>query len=215
MPTEMERWLGSQNPSIMKSVSAVEVKQPLLHISSNPAIRKFTPRIPKSLYDGEDQTVPRVCVSTNLVEVLIGAAWNFVDFQSQVDYDSLDFVVYGLNTDYAIRPTKKLTQEGLATGELWIVPHRIDMYEIKPTRMANMSISGVARENGNIFIDFVVDVREEMLLTSTSSLQPGYYHLGRIKLKDILDKNREMSYDLSVTTRDGFLIGKHNLSVSQ
>lgn len=215
MPAEIERWLEMQNPSIQKSVTVVEVTRPLLHLSSNPTIRKFTPRIPKSLYDGEDQTVPRICVSTNLIETLIGAAWNFVDFQSQVNYDSLDFVVYGLTTDSAIRPTKKLTQEGIATGELWVVPHRMSVYEMLPTRIANLSISNVLRKGEDIYLDFVIELREEMLLTASRSLQPGYYHLGRVKLSDIVNKNRDMSFDLNTTTRDGFLNGKYNLSVSQ
>lgn len=215
MPAEIERWLEMQNPSIQKSVAVVEVTRPLLHLSSNPTIRKFTPRIPKSLYDGEDQTVPRICVSTNLIETLIGAAWNFVDFQSQVNYDSLDFVVYGLTTDSAVRPTKKLTQEGIATGELWIVPHRMSVYEMLPTRIANLSISNVLRKGEEIYLDFVIELREEMLLTASRNLQPGYYHLGRVKLSDIVNKNRDMSFDLNTTTRDGFLNGKYNLSVSQ
>lgn len=215
MSAEIERWLEMQNPSIQKSVAVVEVTQPLLHLSSNSNIRKFTPRIPKSLYDGEDQTVPRVCVSANLVDTLIGAAWNFEGFQTQVDYSAVDYVVYGLDVDTALRPTKKLTQEGIATGEFWVVPHRLSMYEITPTRIANLSISNILRNGENIYLDFVIDVREEMLLTSGQGLEPGYYHLGRIKLSDIINKNRDMSFDLNTTTRDGFLNGKYNLSVSQ
>ncbi len=215
MSNSIERWLEMQNPAIQKSVTVVDFVRPLLHLSTNGNIRKFTPRIPKSLYDGEDQTVPRVCVSTNLVETLIGAAWNFKELQSQVIYDSLDFVVYGLDVDKAIRPTKKLTQEGVATGELWVVPFRMSMYEIQPSRIATMSITSIANTGTNVIIDMVVDVREEMLLSGNSKLNPGFYSLTGIKLSDILGKNRNLEYTLNVISRDGFLKGKCNLSVSQ
>ncbi len=215
MSNSIERWLEMQNPSIQKSVTVVEYSRPLLHLSANGNIRKFTPRIPKSLYDGEDQTVPRVCVSANLIETLIGAAWNFKELLSQVTFDSLDFVVYGLDVDKVIRPTKKLTQEGVATGELWVVPFRMSMYEIQPSRIATLSISKIANIGTDVIIEMVVEVREEMLLSGNSKLSPGYYSLSGFKLSEILGKNRNMEYTLNTISRDGFLNGKCNLSVSQ
>tara|TARA_Y100001960_G_scaffold114889_1_gene123008 strand:+ start:381 stop:1028 length:648 start_codon:yes stop_codon:yes gene_type:complete len=215
MSRPIERWLEMQNPSIQKSVRAVDCSQPLLHLSANGTIRKFTPRIPKSLYDGEDQTVPRVCVSASLVETLIGAAWNFKELRNQVNFDSLDFVVYGLDVEQAIRPTKKLTQEGVATGELWVVPYRMQMYEIQPSRIATLSIASIMANGEQTTLDLVVDVREEMMLDASTKLKVGFYRLSNLSLADILGKNRNMKYELSAISRDGFLNGKNNLSVSQ
>ena len=215
MSKDMERWLDMQDPALRKSVTVVDVERPLLHISSNNNIRKFTPMLPRSTYVGENVTVPRVCVSQTIMDTIIGASWNFEVLLSHVDYKATCYTIYSVYSEEAIRPTKKLTQEGSATGELWIVPYKLSMYDITPEKMACMSLSTVENTSDCVKLEFVINVHTPVYLTNDQLLDMGYYNISGIKLSDVLGKSRDISFTCNKISRDAYLTGAGTLRLIQ
>lgn len=216
MSLEMERWLEMQNPSLRKSLSEVELNRPALHLSANKSIKIFTPRIPKSLYDGEDQTIARVSVSNSLTDTMIGASWNFECYAEGSNNNETSFTIYALDVPNVIRPTVKLTKESNATGELWIVPDRMSNYEVPSRVAAELCINWVRHEDDTpekTYFGFVLEVSEDIALTGNKILKPGFYSIREVCLGDILGKKRDFDFVFSDISRDTFLEGKQNTVV--
>lgn len=212
---EMNRWFAMQNPETAKSMEQVEVDSVLLHFSACPNIRRFIPRIPASLYDGEDVTVPRVSTSMNLIDTLVGASWNFEEIHAgnfPEGLRRLSYTVYGIATDAAVRPTKKLTREPKGTGEYWVVPHRMSMYDIRPSIQAKLSLQLIAQTKTECKLHFVIEVLEDLYLTPSKKLSVGYYALS-VGSQAVVNKDRGMAYDLRTIQKDGYLEGINSMKI--
>ena len=128
----LTKWLGGQMPSVQKKVKPVHLDRDevLLHIGPS-KIKSFYPRVPGSVAPGEDTTVGRVCCSLNLEKALWGGRHHF---------PSERLYLYAFEERDVLVPSVSLTQEGKRGNEVWIVPHRMENWNIVPLRVGEARI---------------------------------------------------------------------------
>ena len=80
----------------------------------------MVPRIPKSKY--EDQTTPRICVSSSIQGCLIGINEN-------KDISGETYHVYSITTKNWYKPTKKEVADIEITDEFWVLDECTPKYE--------------------------------------------------------------------------------------
>lgn len=117
-------WTSNLMPTVAKNVTPLHSEVPLLHISPS-VVRVFTPRIPNYIKPGEDQTVPRICVSQYLSQCLAAARHSVFNIHE----DGL--ILYSFVERDFLAANRRVTKEPM-TGEGWIVPHRLSNWEMKP-----------------------------------------------------------------------------------
>lgn len=188
MSVEMERWLGMQNPSVISSLAAVEYDEPtpVYHISDNPSIRMFSPRIPHYRGGDEDATIPRVCVSVSLADTILGTSYYYTD---EIDkLRGMTFTLYRFDVKEAIRPTKKILQYPRAIGELWIVPHLLTNYELTPEVVGKITVVGLSDRAAGVEVSYAIDCKEPIPLGINSIvLEKGKHSLLGVSIADIVD----------------------------
>lgn len=128
----LKSWLGGQMPSVQKKVKAIRLEddEVLLHVGPS-KIRSFYPRVPGSVASGEDTTVGRVCCSLSLSKALWGGRHHF---------PSERLYLYAFEERNVLVPSTSLTQEGKRGNEVWIVPHRMENWDITPQRVGEARI---------------------------------------------------------------------------
>lgn len=125
-------WLQRQMPSVQKKVKAIQLDkgESVLHVGPG-LVRNFYPRIPGSVAPGEDTTVGRVCCSLTLSQALWGGRHHF---------PAPRMYLYSFEERNVLVPSVELTQEGKRGNEVWIVPHRMENWNIKPTRVGEVRL---------------------------------------------------------------------------
>lgn len=128
----LKSWLGGQMPSVQKKVKAIRLDKDevLLHVGPS-KIKSFYPRVPGSVASGEDTTVGRVCCSLTLEKALWGGRHHF---------PSDRLYLYAFDERDVLVPSTELTQEGKRGNEVWIVPHRMENWNIVPTRVGEARV---------------------------------------------------------------------------
>lgn len=165
--TKLDSWRNGQNPKIFTRLRPRKVSTPPLHISAV-SVRRFVPRIPKSIAPGEDQTVPRVCCSLSLAKCFQGARWN---------YDELPgpscFNVYGFDVRNVIDPTVTLTKEPTRNGEVWVVPYQLAYWELTPQLLGQLRLLKYTSDNKRF--TYVLFAHQELVFDDSCTVDRGYW----------------------------------------
>ncbi|ECD5042718.1 hypothetical protein E1L24_22235 [Salmonella enterica subsp. enterica serovar Braenderup] len=131
------KWLEQQLPRTAKKVSLKKLDSAPLHISDR-KIPVFTPRIPYSVYSDEDKTVPRICCSVDLERCLRGVRRYFTPAETANVVPR--FYLYGFDERDVVQPSIELSAEPYRANEVWIVPHRLSNWEIKPSVVGELRL---------------------------------------------------------------------------
>lgn len=158
------RWFENQMPKVAKKLTLRGLETPPLHIGGK--VKIFSPRIPSSPADGEDLTIPRVCCSLALKNCMIGARHNFrsPDVQTRI-------YIYGFDERSVVQPSIDVTKEPNRAGEVWIVPHRMANWEMKPRVLGEFRLLETSKDCDKL--TYVVQVGETVAFDSGFKLEAG------------------------------------------
>lgn len=164
----LERWREQQMPQVAKKLTLRTLDTAPLHLSKC-KIATFSPRIPLSAAPNEDKTVPRICCSVDLERAIKGARHNF----SAIEVPTRLFL-YGFDERGVAQPSVNLTQEPNRAGEIWIVPHRMSNWDIKPIYLGEMRLSEL-RNGGRIFV-YHLSFGQDVRLSTNQLLKGGEFY---------------------------------------
>ncbi|QVW55226.1 hypothetical protein pEaSNUABM29_00186 [Erwinia phage pEa_SNUABM_29] len=187
----LERWAERQMPRVAKKMTLRMLNDQPLHLSKC-KIPAFSPRIPLSAAPDEDKTVPRICCSVDLERCIKGARHNF----SAIEIPTRLYL-YGFHERAVVQPSVSLTEEPNRAGEVWIVPHRMSNWDIKPIYLGEMRLSEL-RGEGHIFIYHLCFGQDIRLSTSQLLKADQFYRLqvsidwesGEVKVSDAVETPR-------------------------
>ena len=161
--------------------SAGEVNRPLYHVSMNPNVRIFSPKVSSRTLSSEDRSVPRVSTSTSLIGCLNGYQSMFTDMagRERKNFTGL-YTVYELPYQYAVKPSKKLLSDVETSDEYWLVSWKKETYSIRPNTVCEFTIPQVQITYGSDGEDqrvtmFLKVLGESLYLTHDIKLVKGYY----------------------------------------
>lgn len=170
MTENMRRWVENQRPDVVKNVNSKDVNG-VLHMSDTPTIRKFIPRLPESVKKSEDRTIARVCCALDLEGCFYGIPHHLGHSQERL-------YLYHLPVDEVVVPNKKLSGVAVTDGEVWVVPHRLSNWEIKPTIVGFAYLTQVHHsDDSNRYITYLVN-----LLKDGCDVACDVYYKAHVKL---------------------------------
>lgn len=198
--------------------SAGEVNRPLYHVSMNPNVRIFSPKVSSRTLSSEDRSVPRVSTSTSLIGCLNGYQSIFTDMagRERKNFTGL-YTVYELPYQYAVKPSKKLLSDVETSDEYWLVSWKKETYSIRPNTVCEFTIPQVQTTYGSDGEDqrvtmFLKVLGESLYLTHDIKLVKGYYEItlrnydydyplennNKIEVKEITENDYNKVTSLSI-----------------
>lgn len=198
--------------------SAGEVNRPLYHVSMNPNVRIFSPKVSSRTLSSEDRSVPRVSTSTSLIGCLNGYQSMFTDMagRERKNFTGL-YTVYELPYQYAVKPSKKLLSDVETSDEYWLVSWKKETYSIRPNTVCEFTIPQVQTTYGSDGEDqrvtmFLKVLGESLYLTHDVKLVKGYYEItlrnydynyplennNKIEVKEITENDYNKVTSLSI-----------------
>jgi len=198
--------------------SAGEVNRPLYHVSMNPNVRIFSPKVSSRTLSSEDRSVPRVSTSTSLIGCLNGYQSMFTDMagRARKNFTGL-YTVYELPYQYAVKPSKKLLSDVETSDEYWLVSWKKETYSIRPNTVCEFTIPQVQTTYGSDGEDqrvtmFLKVLGESLYLTHDINLVKGYYEItlrnydydyplennNKIEVKEITENDYNKVTSLSI-----------------
>lgn len=198
--------------------SAGEVNRPLYHVSMNPNVKIFSPKVSSRTLGTEDRSVPRVSTSTSIVGCLNGYQSMFSDMagRARKNFTGL-YTVYELPYQYAIKPSKKLLSDVETSDEYWLVSWKKETYSIRPNTVCEFTIPQVQTTYGSDGEDklvtmFLKVLGESLYLTHDVKLVKGYYEItlrnydydyplennNKIEVKEITENDYNKVTSLSI-----------------
>lgn len=154
MTENMRRWIENQRPDVVKNVNSQNVDG-VLHMSDTPTIRKFIPRLPESVKKSEDRTIARVCCALDLQGCFYGVPHHLEHHQERL-------YLYHLPVDEVVVPNKKLSGVAVTDGEVWVVPHRLSNWEIKPTIVGFVYLTQIHHSgDSNTYATYLVNLLKD------------------------------------------------------
>lgn len=198
--------------------SAGEVNRPLYHVSMNPNVRIFSPKVSSRTLSSEDRSVPRVSTSTSLIGCLNGYQSMFTDMagRERKNFTGL-YTVYELPYQYAVKPSKKLLSDVETSDEYWLVSWKKETYSIRPNTVCEFTIPQVQTTYGSDGEDqrvtmFLKVLGESLYLTHDVKLIKGYYEItlrnydydyplennNKIEVKEITENDYNKVTSLSI-----------------
>ena len=198
--------------------SAGEVNRPLYHVSMNPNVRIFSPKVSSRTLSSEDRSVPRVSTSTSLIGCLNGYQSMFTDIagRERKNFTGL-YTVYELPYQYAVKPSKKLLSDVETSDEYWLVSWKKETYSIRPNTVCEFTIPQVQTTYGSDGEDqrvtmFLKVLGESLYLTHDIKLVKGYYEItlrnydydyplennNKIEVKEITENDYNKVTSLSI-----------------
>lgn len=165
------KWLEQQLPRTAKKVSLKKLDSAPLHISDR-KISVFTPRIPYSVYRDEDKTVPRICCSVDLERCLRGVRRYFTPAETTNAVPR--FYLYGFDERDVVQPSIELSAEPYRANEVWIVPHRLSNWEIKPSMVGELRLVRLA--NNGYTHTLAVALNQDVRLNANQLLKSGSFY---------------------------------------
>lgn len=165
------KWLEQQLPRTAKKVSLKKLDSAPLHISDR-KISVFTPRIPYSVYRDEDKTVPRICCSVDLERCLRGVRRYFTPAETASAVPR--FYLYGFDERDVVQPSIELSAEPYRANEVWIVPHRLSNWEIKPSLVGELRLVRLA--NNGYTHTLAVALNQDVRLNANQLLKGGSFY---------------------------------------
>lgn len=198
--------------------SAGEVNRPLYHVSMNPNVKIFSPKVSSRTLSSEDRSVPRVSTSTSLIGCLNGYQSMFTDMagRERKNFTGL-YTVYELPYQYAVKPSKKLLSDVETSDEYWLVSWKKETYSIRPNTVCEFTIPQVQTTYGSDGEDqrvtmFLKVLGESLYLTHDIKLVKGYYEItlrnydydyplennNKIEVKEITENDYNKVTSLSI-----------------
>lgn len=198
--------------------SAGEVNRPLYHVSMNPNVKIFSPKVSSRTLSSEDRSVPRVSTSTSLIGCLNGYQSMFTDMagRERKNFTGL-YTVYELPYQYAVKPSKKLLSDVESSDEYWLVSWKKETYSIRPNTVCEFTIPQVQTTYGSDGEDqrvtmFLKVLGESLYLTHDIKLVKGYYEItlrnydydyplennNKIEVKEITENDYNKVTSLSI-----------------
>lgn len=198
--------------------SAGEVNRPLYHVSMNPNVRIFSPKVSSRTLSSEDRSVPRVSTSTSLIGCLNGYQSMFTDIagRERKNFTGL-YTVYELPYQYAVKPSKKILSDVETSDEYWLVSWKKETYSIRPNTVCEFTIPQVQTTYGSDGEDqrvtmFLKVLGESLYLTHDIKLVKGYYEItlrnydydyplennNKIEVKEITENDYNKVTSLSI-----------------
>lgn len=198
--------------------SAGEVNRPLYHVSMNPNVRIFSPKVSSRTLSSEDRSVPRVSTSTSLIGCLNGYQSMFTDMagRERKNFTGL-YTVYELPYQYTVKPSKKLLSDVETSDEYWLVSWKKETYSIRPNTVCEFTIPQVQTTYGSDGEDqrvtmFLKVLGESLYLTHDIKLVKGYYEItlrnydydyplennNKIEVKEITENDYNKVTSLSI-----------------
>nr|DAO89059.1 MAG TPA: hypothetical protein [Caudoviricetes sp.] len=165
------KWLEQQLPRTAKKVSLKKLDSAPLHISDR-KISVFTPRVPYSVYRDEDKTVPRICCSVDLERCLRGVRRYFTPAETATAVPR--FYLYGFDERDVVQPSIELSAEPYRANEVWIVPHRLSNWEIKPSLVGELRLVRLA--NNGYTHTLAVALNQDVRLNANQLLKGGSFY---------------------------------------
>lgn len=198
--------------------SAGEINRPLYHVSMNPNVRIFSPKVSSRTLSSEDRSVPRVSTATSLIGCLNGYQSLFTDMagRARKNFTGL-YTVYELPYQYAVKPSKKLLTDVETSDEYWLVSWKKETYSIRPNTVCEFTIPQVQTTYGSDGEDqrvtmFLKVLGESLYLTHDTKLVKGYYEItlrnynydyplennNKIEVKEITENDYNKVTSLSI-----------------
>ena len=167
---------------------------PLLPLSSSEDIRR------------EDRTVPRVCVSLNLVDCILGIARLHKEFieNNVPDERNKKGNIYSISAIpflLAVKPDKKLLFDVDLTDEHWLIGYNEDTQKFYPVNVGEMFITNISipyKEHNNFkpltYMKCFVNIKSDVgvMIKPNRPVEKGYYKLliekddnGKLRLGEI------------------------------
>lgn len=180
VPQSLIRWFEQQMPNITKSMEVAKISVPPIHVGGT-NIKTFCPRIPSNPFTGEDLTIPRICCSADIIRALIGGRHNFDGMPKTV------LSIYTFEERDIVRPSTSLTKEPNRNGEIWIVPHRLSNWDMKPDVVGEMRLFSMSESTGEK--TFAMTVNREVNFDRGVTLKPECYYLVKITMPKSIEED--------------------------
>jgi hypothetical protein len=222
---ELVKWLESSSELVKRNVTVVTPESlgsdTLLHISTNPGIKKFIPHIGHRQARTEDRTIPRITVANSLLGCFIGYAASFYDFTNHASTGKPEDAAYkGGWTIYAIpfkeclKPTPKLVYDAKMSGEHWLVAYSAATSQYVPIKVGRVfynAIRLVARsgKQPDAFAEMFVEVTNDGIQFSNNiMLRKGYWVIDGPMDYRVASWESDKSFTVREITKDDFMINK-------
>jgi len=129
------------------TVSSKQETGSLYHISKDTSIKSFTPRFSKRQMSTEDITIARVVCAPTIYGCVLAYSSIHSDYTAfenkKVDKDSIfkgGYVVYEIDYEYNLNPSKKLVPDVKNTDEKWLVSYSEETREYPAKKIAKFFV---------------------------------------------------------------------------
>lgn len=139
---ELQTKKVKQNTEILIYSNLPENLQfPLYHISLDPTIKTFIPRIPKTADMNDSETIPRICVSRDL----IGAIEGLGQVDSNFVNGNYKYYIYAFDWSEVLVPNEKIANIDINSvgTELWITNHKKENVYNKPKIIGEIIVTDI------------------------------------------------------------------------
>lgn len=151
---QLENELLTYSDGVARNLTVVsKEKSPtpdLYHISMDPSIKVFCPRISDRQMSTEDRTVPRVVTATSLYGCILAYASAHEDYMKmeskQANKDSKwrnGYYIYKLDYQFCLKPTNKLVPDVAFTDETWLVSYSPETKNYPSSRIGKLFITEI------------------------------------------------------------------------
>lgn len=189
-PTELDKikdylktTIGEEGLGEITIFNNQQINRPLYHISKNPSITVFTPKVSRRTLNTEDRSVPRISTSTCLVGCLLGYQSTQYDMRerAKIAFSGL-YRIYNIPYLYALRPSEKLLEDVELSDEYWLFSWKPETYSFRPSVAGDYIVHRIEHEYTKKGIKntyhIYVEVKEGSLyLTQDSKLERGYHYV--------------------------------------
>ena len=181
----------------IKIIESTE-SQPFVLRIDNRVPKYFEPLVPLSTSSDEDRSLPRVCVSSNLTDAILGIARlpkifienNFynqaLDPEVGINKKSNIFHISLIPYNYAVMANEKLLPDVELTNEMWLIGYNKDNQRFYPEVVGHMFITNINityKEHNNkkplVYFDCFISIEKDtdVYLKPNRKVSKGYYSL--------------------------------------
>lgn len=184
--------LGPKGPNLVDIVEkAASNLKTLYHVSTDPKLKHFYPRVSAKLYPNETAQIPRTSTSPSLLQCLLGYGGFYQDTRFRDENFNGIYYVYVPEWDIAFKPSETLVGDVKYTDEHWLLYYKKEHYN-RPcaccaeffVRSMNSVLKG--SESDDEFELFLRVIKDGFELIPGRGLNRGYYRitLQQFKLPD-------------------------------
>ena len=190
--TDLQKTLSLLNDKVKNNVKIVTPKDigqdTLYHLTTRKS-NKFIPAISKNAAPSEDNTLPRIHVSTHLIGCIQGYSIILSDilktdiyFKEDREVPHGEYFIYTFKYDYALRPNKRLVYDADITNEHWLITYNEKTKYYTPIETNRIFVSSLIVEPNKIkgkdfHIMFNLSVENSLRVDDKTTLPKGYYQL--------------------------------------